>query len=313
MSFSSDVKHEITTASLTDEETRAQLSSFIHLNSTMHIYKNNIEVQSEISNPTIARRIFSLLKDRYDVDVQLTILQQQTFDKNHVYRLRIKDKAMVILEDLGIYSSEGFRKIPYSVIVVKENLARSYLAGCFLASGSVNSPIKPDYHLEIGANTDEMAQFIVSLMERFGLRAKVTRRRNKPIVYLKAADQIADFLKVVGAYNMMMEFEDIRIQRDFRNSLTRLDNCEVANEMKTIKAGNAQLDAIYTLIEHNRYNHMDRRLIEVADLRMDNPEASLNELIEIYYHETGTKISKSGLQHRFNRIIELAQKLEEGD
>ena len=313
MSFSSEVKHEITQRDLTPAQVRAQLSGFMHLNASLTISNRNMQLQVEISNPTIARRIFSLLKERYDVDMELTVLKRQNLQKNNIYRLTVKQKALAILEDLGIYDSKGFRKSPYRVIVVQESYAQSYLAGCFLATGSVNSPTKPDYHLEVGANTEEMAKFILNLLDRFGLNAKYTTRRKKYIVYLKAADQIADFLKIVGAYNMTMDFEDIRIQRDFRNSLTRLNNTEVANEMKTIKAGNAQMDAILKLMEHNHYHHLDQRLIEVGDLRMDYPEASLNELIEVYYQKTGTKISKSGLQHRFKSIIELADKIEVGE
>lgn len=311
MSFSSEVKHEITQRDLSEDGVRAQLSAFLHLNATLHIVNQNMELQIEIENATIAKRMFSLLKERYQVDVDLQVIKRENLRKNNIYRLRIREQALAILEDLGIYTVKGIRRVPYSIIVVKEESAQAYLAGCFLARGSVNAPTRPNYHLEIAVNTEEMAQFLIKLLSRFGLNSKQTMRRNKPVVYIKAADMIADFLKIVGAYNKTMEFEDIRIQRDFRNSLTRLDNCEVANEVKSIKAGNVQLDAIYKLIEHNRFSHIEARLIEVAELRMDHPEASLNELIEIYYQETGTKLSKSGLKHRFNKIIELAQKLDE--
>ena len=311
MSFSSDVKHEITQRVLNEKAARAQLSAFFHLNATMHIINNKIELQIQIENATIAKRIFSLIKERYDVETELKVLKRQNLNKNTIYRLRVKEKAIVILEDLGIYGTMAFRQIPFSHVVVEEASAQAYLAGAFLAAGSVNSPNKPNYHLEIAANTQEMADFLVMILRKFDLKAKTTKRRSKYIVYIKAADQVADFLKIVGAYNMTMKFEDVRIQRDFRNSMTRLDNCEVANEVKTIKAGSAQLDAIYNLIEHNRYNHLDQRLIDVGDLRMDYPEHSLNELSEVYYQNTGTKISKSGLQHRFNKIIEMSEKLDE--
>lgn len=310
MSFSTDVKHEITLGSYTDEQKRALLSGFMQLNATMRIVNRNIELQVETASAQVAKFVFQLLKERYEIEVELIILRRSNLNKNNVYRLRVQEKAMIILEDLGIYSSKGLRKTPYSIIVVKEVTARAYLAGVFLASGSVNSPTKPDYHCEIRCSTEEIAQFIQRIISRFDVQSRIMMRRKKPVVYLKAADNIADFLKIIYAHENTMVFEDARIQRDFKNSLTRLDNCEVANEVKSIKAGSLQLDAIYVLIEHNRYNHLDARLIEIGDLRMNYPEASLNELIEYYYRETGTKISKSGLQHRFNKIIELAQKLE---
>ncbi len=311
MSYSSEVKHEITQRNLDDLAIRAQLSAFMHLNATMHIVNNQFELQIQIENATIAKRIFQLVKQRYDVNTELTTLKRQNLNKNSIYRLRITEKAMAILEDLGIYGKTSFKTVPYSHIVVKESSAQAYLAGAFLASGSVNSPLKPDYHLEISCNTEEMAEFIVGILERFSLNSKITKRRTKYVVYMKQADMIADFLKIVGAYNMTMQFEDVRIQRDFRNSMTRLDNMELANDMKIMKAGNRQMDAIINLMEHNRFNHLDEKLTDAGNLRMDYPEASLNELIEIYFRETGNRISKSGLQHRLRKLIELSEKLDE--
>lgn len=311
MSYSSEVKHEITQRELDDLSARAQLSAFLHLNATMHIVNRQFELQVQIENATIAKRIFQLVKQRYDVETELTVVKRQNLNKNSIYRLRIKEKAMTILEDLGIYGKTSFKTVPYSHIVVKEAYAQAYLGGAFLASGSVNAPTKPDYHLEISANTEEMAKFIVEILERFSLIAKITKRRTKFVVYIKQADMIADFLKIVGAYNMTMEFEDIRIQRDFRNSMTRLDNMELANDMKIMRAGNKQMDAIINLMEKNRFNHLDEKLIDAGNLRLDNPEASLNELIEIYFRDTGNRISKSGLQHRLRKLIEISDKLDD--
>ena len=203
------------------------------------------------------------------------------------------------------------RHTPSAVITLKDCCAKRYLAGAFLAAGSINAPTTPNYHLEISSQDEELSGTILKLMNRFDLEAKMIKRRNRYVAYIKAADKIADFLRLTQAYNNTMTFEDERIQRDFRNSLTRLDNCEVANEVKSIRAGSAQLDAIYLLIEHNRYNHLEDRLIRVGDLRMNHPEASLNELLEIYETEYGETLSKSGIQHRFKKIIDLASKISD--
>lgn len=309
MSFSSEVKQEISAIELNECCVRAQLCAFFHLNATMHIVNRSVQLQIKIENASIAKRLYSLIKERYDAHVELQVIKKQNLRKNNIYAIRILEKGIEILEDLGLYSSRGVRKTPYSFIVVKECCAKAYLAGCFLASGSINSPTKPNYHLEISAHTSELAEFIVKILGKFEIDSKITVRRNKWVVYIKAADHIADFLRIVEAYDKTMEFEDQRIRRDFKNSLTRLDNCEVANEVKSIQAGSKQLDAIYVLIEHNRYNKLDHKLIEIGDLRMNHPEASLNELSEIYQQEHGVKISKSGLKHRFNKIMELADKV----
>lgn len=310
MSFSSEVKHEISNVEMDSCCERAMLSAFLHINSNLLIVNKQMQLQIEIENATIAKRMFSILKNRYDVEIELKVVKKQNLNKNNVYILRVLSQGIEILEDLGIYTSRGMRHTPSSVITVKPCCKQAYLGGAFLAGGSINAPTTPNYHLEIATVDDELAEFIKKLFEYQDINAKITKRRNKYVVYVKAADHIADFLKVTRAHVKTLEFEDVRIQRDFKNSLIRLDNCEVANEVKSIQAGNKQIDAIQKLIEHNRYNYLEPRLIQVADLRMQYPEASLNELIYEYEEIHGETISKSGLQHRFKKIIEIASKLD---
>lgn len=311
MSFSQEVKREITTVPLNQCCQRAQLSAFLHINSDLLIVNRTMQLQIKIENANSAKYLFQAIKDRYAVDIELSVLKKQQLRKNNVYVLTVLDKAIEILEDLGIYSSKGMRNTPFATITLKDCCAKSYLSGAFLASGSINSPAKSNYHMEISSVDEALSGFILKQMNRFDLDAKLVKRRNRYVIYAKQADKIGDFLRLSGAHNNTMSFEDERIQRDFRNSLTRLDNCEVANEMKSIKAGNTQLDDIYALIKHNRYSHIDERLIRVGDLRMDHPEASLNELLEEYELKFGETLSKSGLQHRFKKISELASKLDQ--
>lgn len=313
MSFSSEVKHEITTVNFEPCCQRALLSAFLHINSNLLIVNKQIQLQIEIENAAIAKQMFSLLKNRYDVEIELTVVRKHRLNRSNVYILRVLERGIEILEDLGIYSSKGMRETPSKIITLKECCEKSYLAGAFLASGSINAPTTANYHLEISTDEEPLALYIQNLMKRFDIGAKITTRRSKFVVYVKAADQIADFLKITGAHAKTLEFEDVRIQRDFKNSLTRLDNCEVANEVKTIQAGNKQIDAIQKLIEHDRYNALDERLINVAELRMEYPESSLQELIFYYEDKYNEPISKSGLQHRFKRIIDLARRIDNAD
>ncbi|HEY4538000.1 MAG TPA: DNA-binding protein WhiA [Erysipelothrix sp.] len=309
MSFSSEVKHEITTNEFDVCCQRAQLSAFLQVNSNLLIRDKKLFIKVEISNATTAKQVYQLVKSLYDVEVDLKMKRKENLEKNNVYTLTIVD-ALSILEDLGIYETFSIKPVPDEEICRKDCCARSYLAGAFLASGSINAPTTPNYHLEMSSHAPEMAAYLQTLLARFGIDGKLTERRNRTVVYVKVADQIADFLKAIGAYQKTMEFEDIRIQRDFTNSLTRLENCEIANEVKTIQAGNKQVDAIIKLIEANQYSQLDDKLREVAELRMDNPESSLNELIDKYESTYGDTISKSGLQHRFKRIIEMANKID---
>ncbi|MCI6272091.1 MAG: DNA-binding protein WhiA [Erysipelotrichaceae bacterium] len=308
MSFTSDVKHEISQLDLKECCKKAELSALIKLCSTLNITNSGLNLLIKSENATIAKRIWSLLRELYDVETSLSVVKKMNLKKNNIYNIRVLNKVKDILLDLCLYSNRGLLDVPLGKIVLKECCAKAYLAGAFMASGSVNAPQKTNYHLEISTNSFEHAQFIIKLMERFNLPSKNIVRRGNHVVYLKAADKIADFLKVIGAFNALMKYEDIRIGRDFKNSLVRLDNCEVANEMKTMKAAKNQLDDIGILERTIKIENLDIKLQEVIKLRKNHPELSLNELSEAYTKEFGVSMSKSGMKHRFTKIHELALK-----
>jgi len=213
-----------------------------------------------------------------------------------------------ILKDLGIYSARGLLDKPLQKIVQRDSFARAYLAGAFMADGSVNSPGTSSYHLEIKAANEAHADFLIELMERFYIPAKKIQRRNKWVIYLKAAERIADFLRCCGADQSLLEFENERISRDFSNNVQRLYNVDIANEMKSMKAAASQLEDIEILEKYDRMKNLNAKILDAARLRKENPEASLNELAELYEQETGTAVSKSGMKHRFVKIHELAEK-----
>ncbi len=312
MSFATEVKAEIGQNILKDCCRRAELSALVQLCGSLNINSRGMYLSIRIENATVAKRIWKLLKDSYDCDIQLSVFRKMKLKKNNIYVIQVNSMVRNILQDLTLLSDTGMREHPLAEIVRKECCARAYLAGAFMSSGSVNSPQKTNYHLEITTLRENHARYIQKIMERFYLPAKITQRRNHYVVYLKASEKISDFLRCVGAFDSLMNFEDMRIQRDFRNSLQRLDNCELANEVKTQQASNRQLENIEFLEKNNRVMYLDSRLQEAIQLRKDNPEASLMELCEIYEEEYGVPISKSGMKHRLSKINELAENLREG-
>lgn len=311
LSYTSEIKSEISQNQLKPCCVKAQLAALMQCDATLTISNQQWQLHFKTENPTTAKRFWVLLKQQYNLTPELAILKKVKLKKNYSYVVFIKSRVKEILEDLKLMDETGFANHVSHEVVKKECCARAYLAGAFLASGSVNSPINSNYHLEIALNEEKFAQFVVRLMKRFDLPAKVIKRRNQYVAYLKASDKISDFLRAIAAYEGVMKFEDIRIQRDFTNSLTRLDNCEVANEMKTLKAATKQIEAIEYLQQHDVFQHLNERLKEVALLRQLNPEASLNELSEMYQSQTGNKMSKSGMKHRFNKIMFEMEKLQE--
>ena len=312
MSFTSEIKQEICYNDLKDCCKRAELSALIQLTSSLGISQGKMQLIIKSENPTTARRIISLLKENFsDVQTELIREQKTNLRKNNIYVIRVLNDVNEILEDLGLYSVKGLLDYPLFSIIAKDCCARAYLAGAFLAFGSCNSPTKPNYHLEISLMSEEHANFLIKLMARFGIEAKITKRRNKEVVYIKKADYISDFLRCVGAHESLMNFENARISRDFKNSLTRLDNVEISNEIKSMKAASSQLSDIQTIIDYGKYDSLDVKLKEIVDLRLKYREMSLLELCQQFESVNGYSISKSGIKHRFDKINQLAKELNE--
>ncbi len=308
MSFSSDVKNEAAQIELVKNEGRAELSALIQMCSSLSLSNRGMTIKVQVENAAVARTVCRLVKDRYNAEISLSVKRRMNLKKNLIYGIRIMTGAPVILTDLGLYSSRGLLEVPLHKIVSNDSQARAYLCGAFLAGGSINPPEKTNYHLEITANNDKQAELLQELLARFDIHAKTIERRGKQIVYVKAAEKIADFLRIIGANEAVLKFENIRISRDFTNSLTRLNNCDVANEVKTQNAAKNQLEDIRVLQSTYGLDRLDEKLQDVAKLRLQYPEASLNELCTAYEEMTGISVSKSGMKHRFVRLHELAEK-----
>lgn len=306
MSFTTEVKSEIAANELHPCCMKAELSAVLQMCSTMNFTSDGVHLTIKTENPTTAKRIYKLVKERYDVTTRLSVIKKIKLKKNNIYVIRVENKAMEILKDLEIFTEKGLQAHPSSRMLRKECCARAYLAGAFLAGGSVNSPNKANYHLEISTNNEGLAKFIQKLMNRFDLPAKYIKRRNQDVIYLKASDKIGDFLRYIGASDAVFTFEDSRIQRDFMNSLTRLDNCELANEMKSMAAGKKQLEDIQWIENYRGLEALPEKLQHAAYARKELPEASLLELCDYCADVYDETISKSGMKHRLAKLKEMA-------
>ena len=265
MSFTAEVKTQICAAEWGECCARAQLSSVMKMCSTMNLSAQGIHLRVQCEHANTAKRIWKLLKERYQVEPQLSVLRKVRLKKNNIYVIRVHERAMEILKDLEICTDKGLQPRPSAKMVRKDCCAQAYLAGAFLAGGSVNAPTTSNYHLEISTSDQELAEFLCRLMNRFYLPAKIIQRRAQHVVYLKASDKIADFLRMCKADEALLEFEDTRIQRDFYNSLTRLDNCELANEMKSISAARKQLEDIAWIENYRSLDTLPERLQHVIE------------------------------------------------
>ncbi|MFT8756727.1 DNA-binding protein WhiA [Leuconostoc pseudomesenteroides] len=307
MSYAAEVKKELTGLIVHGGNAKAELSALMRMNgvSTLGL-DQSIRVQTE--NAAIARRIYTLLKQSYDnVEVEVAVSDHNHLSRHKSYGVLLKSQIDDVLNDLGVDPFGLHPEIP-SRLLNQVDKKRSFLRGAFLATGSVNSPEKANYHLEIYTTHEELGEQLLIMMSGFDLPAQMTDRGNGFIVYLKRAEKIVDFLQTIGATQSMLRFEDIRMMRDMRNSVNRLVNAETANMQKTAIAANKQVSQIQTIAKQiGGLDFLPQKLREVAQARLDNPDESLAELGEML------EISKSGVNHRMRKLKQLAEMIEAGE
>lgn len=306
MSYASEVKKELTTLEVHFGNAKAELMALIRMNGSLGLSNHRFILNVQTENPATARRIYSLLKQFYDVESELLVRRKMKLKKNNLYIVRLNKGSDYVLKDLDILDGFQLKETVPLDFLDDDAKVRSYLRGAFLATGSVNNPETSSYHLEIYSLYEDHNQTICEMMNRYGLNARTAKRRSGYITYLKEAEKIADFLSLIGATSSMLKFEDIRIMRDMRNSVNRIVNCENANFNKVADAANRQIESIKYLDKKIGLNNLPVKLQEIAISRMAHPEVSLKELGELV---PGGPISKSGVNHRLRKIMEQAEKM----
>ncbi|MGO4938127.1 DNA-binding protein WhiA [Fundicoccus sp. Sow4_H7] len=304
--FASEVKKECTLLEVHKEHAKAELTALIKMNGALNIYQQKMILNVQSENAAIARRIYSLMKDHFQINGELIVRRKMKLKKNNVYIVRSRQNVYEMLQDLNIMEGSMLSMEVSDDIMKNEQKKRSYLRGAFLAAGSVNNPETSSYHLEIYSSYESHNNNICQMMNDFNLNAKTIHRRNGYITYIKEAEKISDFLGIIGANRALLKFEDVRIVRDMRNSVNRLVNCENANLNKVIDASQRQLEAIKTIDAHQGISSLPEKLKVMAEFRLENPDLSLKELGE---QIPGGPISKSGVNHRLRKLIEIAEKL----
>ena len=307
MSFATEVKNELCFLDYSDNDVIVLLSGFVRNNYS--IVDGCLVLSTE--NAKIARFLFSMFKRIYDVNVIINQGSMNNFKKKSSYNVVISDKVSFILNDLMIIDYDGNETFIDDLFVSNEDLKRDYLRGCFLASGSVNDPKTSRYHLEFLVDRIIDAKFISSLLSVFYINSKIIDRDKGCMVYVKEAEKIGDFLRVISANKAVMYYEDIRIYRDHKNMTNRLNNCEQANVDKIIDASSKQIEDINIIVNKLGLDLVDSKVKDVIVYRLKYPEVSLGELSNIMSYETGKSITKSGLNHRFRKIHEIANRLRE--
>ncbi len=305
MSFSMIIKDEVSKVEENRTEKLAELSAILRNSSII-----NKNLQITVENNSVARRIFTLFKDIYDIIPVITVRRRSGLNNNLIYILTVNNNYKEILRDLSIIDSNNcLLQVPHNYIIADDDDIRAYLRGVFMTSGSVNDPKTSRYHLEIVVDSVEYATFINNILNNFNLNSKIIRREKNYMIYIKEAEKISDFLRIIKAYSGVMYFEDIRIYRDHKNMTNRLNNCEQANMDKIFLTANKQLKDIKIIEDNGLMEMLDSKLREAVSYRTKYPESSLAELADIMSKELGYSISKSGLNHRFRKLRNLAEQI----
>lgn len=306
MSYTTRIKEEIASIPTTKSETIAELAGFIRNNGT--ITNDTIALTTE--NKKTVERIKNFLKTEYEVELKIDTKDNVNFSKKELIVMSIDTKVDTILQDIGFTDkNKNILLTPPTYIVGANEEIRAYLRGVFLCSGSINDPKTSRYHMELLISTPEEAVFVQKLLNIFDLNAKILNRDKGYMIYIKEAEKISDFIKILGANKAVMYFENVRIYREQKNKTNRLNNCEQANIDRVVATATNQLEQINIIEETSSLDLLDDKTRETLEYRKKYPEASLKELSEIISLETGKSITKSGLNHRLRKIKELAERL----
>ncbi|WP_434335203.1 DNA-binding protein WhiA [Mycoplasma capricolum subsp. capricolum] len=309
MSFALEVKEEIVMHSFNEEQKLAYLSGFIRYSSDIIFSNNTSKIRFSTISNKIARTLLSFCRQLFDGQVEISIIQSQVLKKHKNFVLTLIGNINNFLQKLRIYDQNNQKIYVFKVkdeIKDKTSIIRAYIAGIFTAIGSVNSPKTSNYHLDLQFKTKIDAINFIELTNDLGFNFKLLERTsNRYICYIKKSIMVSDFLKLIDASNSVMQFENERISRDVYNSINRVNNFDISNQTKTLVTGKKQIEIINYLKQTNQFHLLSKKAQVLADLRLNFPDYSYNELVE-EMQKMGYEITKSGISSLFKNIEKLS-------
>lgn len=301
LTFAKDVKNELANRSYTAEEAAPLLAGFFHL-AKKKKDAESMTIKTELAS--VAKLIYSLSKRHLSTDSHINYSPSTAAQKSYIVKIHDTQTfdCQKFLEDITLN---------FSHYLSVKNI-RNFLTGLFLSSGSVSNPQRGNYYLEISfenlGEAQQIAKKIAAFSDERHMDFKIIERRGKQIMYLKKSEQISNFLAFIGASVAMLNYENIRLTRDFFNNEHRLDICAVANYQRTSATGRKNIEDINTIKQTIGIGSQDEKTKLIVALREENPDASYQELAELA-SKKGVVISKSSVAHIFKAIADLARRL----
>lgn len=312
MSFSSEVKEELAGRISNASHCRiAEIAAIISMCAKVAIdIDENYSIIIRTETESTARKVKNLIWKTFHFDAEISERKNAYSKKMVTYTITIKehDKAMRILQAAKLIDENGEIKenlsVTNNIVIMKDCCKRAFIRGAFMASGSINDPNK-SYHFEIKCNNEKKSQQLINLLKNFNIEAKTVARKGNFVVYIKEGEGIVDVLNVMEAPVALMNMENIRILKDMSNYYNRQVNCETANIKKTVTTACRQIEDINLIIELKGIGYLPEKLQEIAMLRIEHPDASLQELGQML----DSPLGKSGVNHRLRKICQIADDL----
>lgn len=306
MSFTDQVKEELTHKDKYDySEQLAELAALIRIDGSIQIANKHLAVKVTLYHGNLARRIYSLIKERFGFSIEIRVRQDRRFNLSHSYDIIVTPQPGVreFLLELGFLTPEN--SLVFHIkdeYLNSRKLSQAYLRGLFLGGGSVNSP-QSEYHLEFRCERESLAEDLIEVLKKFDLEAHKTEHKGYHVIYFKSYSEVVKVLNIIGAHQAMLKMENDHIVKELKNNVNRKVNFETANLEKSVSAAMDQLEYISIIEREEGLESLSQGLQEMAEVRRENPYASLKELGEIL------DLSKSGVNHRLRRIKKIAKNL----
>ena len=315
ISFTQQIKDELINLPFDETKSKSILSAFIRSNGSLEITHQGMKLVLKTENNKIAKYIYNLIKKLFiGISISFSFRTLMHFNKGTQYILHINTDVDKILSELEIDFLES--KIPYN-LTDKEIKIKGYLEGLFLSCGTCNNPSSSNYHLEIYTSDEAYSEAIYKLIHKikeYTFHFKIIKRRNNYVVYLKRSDEISSFLAYLEANICCLNFEGGRVDRDNANSLNRLMNMDQYNYKKTIEKAEQQIGYIKIIDKYfGIKNITNEKLKELCYLRLENKEATYNDLATMLSKKINNNVTKSNINHLFIKIKDMAKGFENED
>lgn len=306
MSFSGMVKEELSRQIGTARHCKiAELTALLCAGGRI---EDGCRLRFQMENDSVVRKYFTLLQKTFNIETVITVRESSSAKKGYIYTVELCDAEEIrrVLQGTKLSADEDGETLYLTNTITLQKVCckRAFIRGAFLSAGSMSDPEK-SYHFEIVCPEEKKAVQLQNVIRSFEIDAKIVQRKKSYVVYVKEGAQIVDMLAIMEAGNSLMNLENIRIVKEVRNSVNRKVNCETANLNKTVNAAVKQVADIRLIRQRVGFQSLNPGLAEIAELRLQYPEASLKELGMMLTPHVG----KSGVNHRLRKLSQIAEEL----